>query len=215
MELKFLIKENNPSLFLFLAGWGMDEHPFIPLLDRFRSEFPRHDLCIIFNYTDLSTDLSSLEKYKEIVLRAWSMGVWAASRIFNDHELPIRSAVAINGTPLPVDDRYGIPRHIFRGTLETLSARNLERFNRRMCGTGEPLAYFQSHAPQRTLDSLRDELEAIERQAVEDSSGFSWDEALIGSKDLIFPPAAQEAAWAHIPVRRLDIQHFSPMIPLL
>ena len=38
---------------------------------------------------------------------AWSFGVWVAEQVCRD--IPFRRAVALNGTPLPVDARYGIP----------------------------------------------------------------------------------------------------------
>ena len=75
MQQVFIIKQNNPNLLLFFAGWGMDVHPF----EHFRPA--HHDFLICYDYRSLHFDVSLLNGYKQIDVVAWSMGVWAATQV--------------------------------------------------------------------------------------------------------------------------------------
>ena len=88
---------------LFFAGWGMDETPFMHNLP------PNKDLIICYDYRSLDFDSTLLSTYDGIYVVAWSMGVWAASQVLPDSNLPLKQSIAINGTPFPIDDMRGIP----------------------------------------------------------------------------------------------------------
>ena len=189
---------------LFFAGWGMDAHPF----KRMAAE--GFDLFIAYDYRSLDVDLPVLTSYEEVHIVAWSMGVWAASTVLQGVE--IASAMAINGTELPVNDNYGIPVQIAHGTLDTLTPESLARFNRRMCASAEVLADFNAIAPQRGIDELKEELAAIYRQAgTADESPLIWNKALIGRGDRIFPVANQERFWMEkrgVEMQVIDAPHY-------
>lgn len=88
------------------AGWGADEHLFnYPVAEGY-------DYLLCFDYRTLDFDYALLDGYQSIHLAAWSMGVWAASCIFSGKDYPWESLVAINGTPCPVHDCYGIPEAV-------------------------------------------------------------------------------------------------------
>ena len=74
----------------------------------------------------------ALSGYRKIRLVAWSLGVWAASVVFGKKPVSFTEAIAVNGTPCPVHDRWGIPETIFRGTLDNVTEEGMRRFNRRM-----------------------------------------------------------------------------------
>lgn len=206
----FITRKGRSTLSLFFAGWGMDFHPF--------SDYASGDadLMICYDYTDLGFGYGILEEYGKIKITAWSMGVWAAEQVLKGHENisgNILEAIAINGTPLPADDLYGIPENIFLGTLENLSeasgkaADTVDRFRRRMCGDAGTFRTFMEKAPERDTGSLRDELASIwtryrdekERKDNEkpDGSRISriWTGAIVCSKDRIFPAANQQRFW--------------------
>lgn len=188
---QFLItSQHSPRLVLFFAGWGMDETPFL----HYRPQ--EADLMVCYDYRRLDFDTEALAAYTEIHLVAWSMGVWAASQVMQHHTLPVTRSIAINGTPHPVDAERGIPPTIFQGTLDGLCEASLLKFQRRMCRDGEAYKHFQSLAPRRPWEELKEELAAIGRQCRElPPSGFSWKQAFIGDNDRIFPPQAQQKAW--------------------
>ena len=124
----YFIQQNYlPRLTLFFAGWGMDECPFMDYCSG------NSDLLVCYDYRSLDFDFTLLQGYQEIRLIAWSMGVWAASMVLQDMDLPICESVALNGTVTPVDDLKGISQQVFEGTLEGLNEVTLEKFIRRMC----------------------------------------------------------------------------------
>lgn len=128
----------------------------------------------------------------------------------------ILSAVAVGGTLFPADDRFGIPANIFYGTLENMSEPALAKFRRRMCG--KHLQYYMEHLPDRAPEELKNELQALSEMIGKPYPGhLHWNLAIVGNKDLIFPPANQAAAWLEGPdgcradrVVNEDAAHYDP-----
>lgn len=103
MKQHFIIKNNSKRLLLFFAGWGMDETPFLQIRPT------DTDWMVCYDYRSLEFDTDLLQKYSEIRLIAWSMGVWVASQLMKQHpSLPISHSIAINGTPYPYTKRKGL-----------------------------------------------------------------------------------------------------------
>lgn len=207
MQQTFLIRHHRPTLILFFAGWGMDKEPFRPTPKEAASA--PSDVLICYDYRTPEFDVTLLEGYTAITLIGWSMGVFMASHILSAYpNLPLTKRMAINGTCYPIDAERGIPPAIFAGTLQALNEVTLQKFNRRMCGSAEAFRAFSTHAPHRLVEELKEELLAIEQlysisvsisenrtRTFDGNSSFSWDVALIGLNDQIFPPAHQVAAW--------------------
>ena len=101
MKQSYIIHEHHPRLLLFFAGWGADETPF----KMYRPA--ASDFMVCYDYRTLDFDASGLEKYREINLIGWSMGVWAASQTMPQLSSPgtsgegihMANSIAINGTP--------------------------------------------------------------------------------------------------------------------
>lgn len=190
MKQIFIKKAQNPHLLLFFAGWGADEQ----LLDYPVCE--GYDYLLCFDYRSMDFDYSLLEGYRSIRLLAWSMGVWAASCVFAGKSYPWEMRLAVNGTPCPIDDVYGIPEAIFSGTLKNFSEQTLVRFRRRMCGSAEEVKRFLAHAPYRSLEELRDELAVLDRNVrAQETPSFVWDKVVVGQQDKIFPASNQLHYW--------------------
>ncbi len=186
----FIKQDNSETLLLFFAGWGMDATPFN---NTFKGE---DDVCICYDYTTLDFDYSTLSPYKNIKVIAWSLGVWVANYILTDKNLSLVSATAINGTCEAIDDKLGIPVDIYMGTLNGLCDRSLEKFNLRMCGKASLKKLFDSVRPKRSLDSLKDELQALYDHITSKPLTVSiYSKAIIGQNDRIFPAKNQELAW--------------------
>lgn len=98
---------------LFFAGWGSEENLFRHPVEE------GYDYLLCFDYRTLDFDYTLIEGYTEIRLLAWSMGVWAASRVFTGHSFPWQMKLAVNGTPFPIDDRRGIPEMILKAHWNT------------------------------------------------------------------------------------------------
>lgn len=178
---------------VLFAGWGMDEKPFAQIAVK------GYRLIALWDYRDGSFPQqleAELQGSSEVVVAAWSFGVPAATRFILSHRhLPLTATIAVNGTMHPVDNRLGIPKEIFRGTLEGLSEKSLSKFYLRMAGSGEAYREFSASLPVRELDELREELRAIESAPAEAAKGV-WDCAVVSGGDRIIPPANQREAWS-------------------
>ena len=177
MKQYFIIKNNQKHLLLFFAGWGMDETPFLQIHPTDK------DWMICYDYRSLEFDADILQEYSEITLIAWSMGVWAASQIMKQYpSLPLSQSIAINGTLSPIHETKGITPTIFEGTLQGLNEQSLQKFQRRMCGSAADYKAFQTVAPQRPVEELKEELAAIQKQYLSlPPSDFAWQRATVSS----------------------------------
>lgn len=204
MRQVFLKKDGTERLLLFFAGWGMDERPFLDLN-------PSCDFMVCFDYLSMDFDAGLVRSYDRIDVVAWSMGVFAASRLDVLDRLAVFSSTAFNGTLYPIDDRKGIPECVFTGTLRNISPDAMSRFDRRMCNKSSLQIYRQNH-PGRTIDSLREELFQISQLCKSACAGntLSWNHVYIGDSDLIIPTANQKAAWQDYGYNILkDCGHYS------
>ena len=191
MKQHFIINNSQKQLLLFVAGWGMDETPFLHI------QPAGCDWMICYDYRSLEFDTTLMQAYSEITLIAWSMGVWAASQIMKQHpSLPVSQSIAINGTLYPIHATKGIMPSVFEGTLQGLNEQTLQKFQRRMCNSSTDYKAFQTIAPKRPVEELKEELAAIRQQCLSSvSSDFIWHKAIVGKNDRIFLPEYQETAW--------------------
>ena len=206
MKQYFIEQRHLPSLTLFFAGWGMDERPFLHYHPADR------DLLVCYDYRSLDFDFSLTERYEDIRVVGWSMGVWAASQVLGRSCLSITDSLAVNGTMTPVDDSRGIPDAIYEGTLKGLNDVTLRKFFRRMCGSAVLLEDFLTRSPGRSTDEVKEELLLIAKQAeCLAPARFCWSKAVIGKGDLIFVPACQRKARSElrVPVEEEDMAHYS------
>lgn len=187
MTIKFLSqKERNSKLILFLNGWGMNEaairHLCIP---------EGYDLLIVYDYRSFSDFPPEVSHYQEIILVAWSIGVWATEQLTQRGLLPsVKQSIAMAGSPFIRHDSYGIPCKVFDLTLQTLTDSSRETFNRRMCG-GKSNEALLKEFEQRTTQELQEELNAVRKAELSRDSerlAFHWDRLLIAEKDKIVPP---------------------------
>ena len=218
MNIDFLRRNGSPTLELFFAGWGMDSRPFAWAADS--PHTADCDFAVCYDYTDIQLDKvnqanAKIHGYSEVRVRAWSLGVYAASLVLPGLCCAISTAVAINGTLWPVDDEMGIPHAVYDATAANLSAESLERFNRRMCGAHR--AVFEARKPLRSVDSLRAELLHIRECAADRSRPqfTGWTQAVLSSRDKIFPIANMRRAWPVTPQLELDEPHYMPDIPFV
>ena len=213
MNIDFLRCSGCPTLELFFAGWGMDSRPFAWAADS--PHTAGCDFAVCYDYTNMELDGSAIRTYSEVRVRAWSLGVYAASIVLPGLGCTVGKAVAINGTLWPVDDELGIPHAVYDGTAASLSAESLERFNRRMCGAHR--AVFETRKPLRSVDSLLAELLYIRECAADRSRPqfTGWTQAVLSSRDKIFPIANMRRAWPATPQLELDEPHYMPDIPFV
>ena len=187
----------NRGLILFFGGWGSS-----PELFSGHEIEPGYDCIFCWDYRDLGFSFDSLGGYDRVSVYAWSMGVWVAQHVLSGRlAVEPEAAIAVCGTPHPVDDLRGIPRAVFLGTMKNMSDPVLRKFRKRMCG--HDLDAYMSRVGNRTVEELSEELESLfvfvtggeaDRTPVA-GLRLSWNVAVIGEDDLIFPAANQLRDW--------------------
>jgi biotin synthesis protein BioG len=184
-------REKNNHLVVLYGGWGTDEKVFTPLCN---DEF---DFILFYNYSaDEALVLPEMKKYEKITLIGWSLGVWAAEYISPKTGIVPDITIAVNGTPVPADDQYGIPLNVFEGTLNNITEENIEKFYKRMFGDKKTYLTNIDRVPRRTLKSLHDELRWLYNRIMEQKeSGFRWDFAITSEKDRVFPSKNLAGYW--------------------
>lgn len=214
MKTSWLKKEGADELVLFFNGWGMDARIASFLTEERPDELPvTGDVLACWDYRSFEPEpgLPVLtEGYGSITVVAWSFGVWAARQAGLGR---VRRAIAINGTLNPVSETEGIPPEIFNATLSSWSDENRRRFNRRMCGGGEVLDCFSSISPARDSFEQQEELACLGEhlKASGGSAECPWhySHAIIGGRDLVFPPQQQFNGWRGVPQTIIaDMPHF-------
>lgn len=207
---------------VFAAGWaGSDE------LVRHLALPNGCDLLCLFDYRTLPSPEETAEidsqitPYRHRHLIAWSFGIWATTRIFGSDPFGRAdywdTATAVNGTPFPISNDYGIPQRAFAVTVRSIGAAGTAKFLERMCGTPEILREYYKHRSTRALEEIYDELVQLRRQALDGlpenpkpARNF-WTEAVIGGRDAIFPPENMSAYWreAGVPITFVeDMPHY-------
>jgi pimeloyl-[acyl-carrier protein] methyl ester esterase len=207
--MKTYIKRNekNDELVVLYGGWGTDENFFVPFCcDNF-------DFILFYNYSaDDPLVLPETKTYRKITLIAWSLGVWAAEYLLSKTGIKPDTTIAVNGTPVPVDDRFGIPLKTFEGTLNNITDANMDKFYFRMFGDKKTYLENQDRIPHRTIKSLHDELRWLYNRMMEHMEpGFKWDYAVISSTDRVFPPGSMKKFWESQKSTRLimaDLPHY-------
>ena len=211
MNAEWIIRKGGPELLLFFNGWGMDRRT-ADYIRSAASSWSDRDIVVLYDYRDF--DLPpwipvEMTGYRAVDLIAWSLGVWAAMQAGLEG---IGRAVAINGTPFPVDAERGIPPEIFLGTLENWSDVNRKRFERRMftgCPDGCLDAVRSARGSAEQQDELRSIAAAVPRLAGNPTQEWSFSKALIGGRDLVFLPENQRRAWQDVPMVEIgDMPHF-------
>lgn len=214
MEITFQVRnKGNRTLLLYFSGWGTTPEAVS------RLSLPEGwDYCAFHDYRVLPSVLPDFSAYERVYLLAWSMGVWAADRL-SEKLPPLSRAVAVNGTPLPMHDLYGIPIPVFEGTLRGLDEVSREKFDRRMVGGKKLLDVYKTfHA--RSTEDLKGELLGVYNCVKDSAAGcivrprLPWSRAFVSERDLIIPPANQTAYWseAGVPVTLLEGEGHYPFL---
>lgn len=199
MQTHWIKREGEDELLLFVLGWGADPHA----VEHIRPD--GYDSLAVFDYRvrePLSSSLNS--EYGRIHLFAWSFGVWAAEQIAT--ELDLYQAVALNGTPLPINDRYGIPERAFSVTLRGIPRSGCEGFNLR--AYGDSFRRLAPYLDERPFEERCEELAVLGESARKPyRSAIRWSAAVIGTRDEIFPPRNMAAYWQQTG-RCEDLPHY-------
>ncbi len=184
-------REKNRKLIVVYGGWGSDENVFTSFCS------DDYDFILFYNYSaDEALVLPETKTYDKIVLIGWSLGVWAAEYLSPKTGIVPTLTIAVNGTPIPADDKYGIPLKVFEGTLNHITGENMEKFYLRMFGDKRTYELNIDKVPHRSVKSLHDELRWLYNRIMEQREpGFIWDYAVTSQSDRVFPAENVNSYW--------------------
>lgn len=187
---KWINKTGNSSCILFFNGWGMDERAINHL------QTDDFDVCMFSSYSSLKIDMEEFKTYHSISVIAWSLGVWVASQLISNSQLKLTKAIAINGTEKPLDNEFGIPPIVFKGTLKFWNEANRQKFNQRVFGGKKELELSSEKLPERGCQNQQEELAfLLQNMEASNPCSIQWDCALIGKSDSIFRAQNQSVYW--------------------
>lgn len=197
---KFKIESlGNKRLLIIALGWGADHHA----VEQIRPE--GYDILILNDYRTIEPlGCDETEDYEKVCLLAWSFGVMAAEYALGNIKPDM--AIALGGTPLPVNDSHGIPHRIFRLTLSGIQSRGPEEFDRRAYGEyyDTPAVSANSRAWEERMEELNALYEQSQRQY---TPSIEWRKAVIGSDDKIFPTKNMQAYWGDMAIVK-EMPHY-------
>lgn len=193
MHISWQYRLDRDNVLVFCNGWGMDHNPFTPLGSREYDVVLLHDFSSLAKIDDL---LPTVERYRQRVLVGWSMGVWGGQMLFPAEDQLFHRTIAVNGTLRPIDDRYGIPKDLFAGTMEGWSELTRRKFYHRLCGASEIERAFLACQPCRSLADQQRELACyLESCAGIPREHSIYSEIVVSEKDRIVPTLNQRAFW--------------------
>ena len=219
MQSHWLNKQNNDKLIIFFAGWSFDYKPFEFL------DCEDFDVLIIYDYNTPTSkskisvlpSREDIEKYPQKYLIAWSMGVFMAYQM--REQLPkFTKKLAVNGTPFPVDDEFGIPQKPFLLTLRHAKTGLEGKFYQNIFEKPEEFERYQATPVERSIENREQELKTlyakiketeILKQVQDDKFSTYYDKALVSNNDKIIPTKNQLNFWQNkVPVEILESGHF-------
>ncbi|CAM2941635.1 pimeloyl-ACP methyl esterase BioG family protein [Helicobacter burdigaliensis] len=184
--------KNSEKIFLLFGG-------FASHFSHFEEYFKEQSFVLVYDYRDLdfkqiSLELdSALKNQNEVILLAFSMGVWVANKflIFNKNlSFKIIKNIAINGTLYGINDKFGISYKIFSFTARNF---HLESFKKALFGLSFKKAKNFQFAEE---NQLKNELEKLlENFSLECEIYAFWDYVFISHNDLVFSTKTQIYFW--------------------
>ena len=202
MQFHWLNKQNNDKLIIFFAGWSFDYKPFEFL------DCNGFDVLILYDYSVIASECEAIQLiknlyYKQYYLIAWSMGVFMAYQM--REQLPeFKQKIAINGTPFPIDDEFGIPQKPFLLTLRHAKTGLEGKFYQNIFNQTEEFEKYMKTPVERTIENRVEELHSLydkikkEKEIlkqVQDDAMAYYDKAIVSSNDKIIPTKNQLNFW--------------------
>lgn len=203
MQYHWLNKQNNEKLIIFFAGWSFDFKPFEFL------DCKDYDVLFVYDYNEIS-ELPTIENYSEKYLISWSMGVFTAY-LLRENFKDFDKKIAINGTPYPVHDEFGIPYKPFLLTLRHAKTGLEGKFYRNIFLQEEEFEKYSNTPVERTIENRENELKSLYEKIKSTEIIYEkfYDFALISNFDKIIPTKNQINFWqTNAPYKALESGHF-------
>lgn len=191
------------KLIIFFCGWSFDNKPFEPL------DCGEYDVLMFYDYKNHTIPFD-IPDYDEYYLITWSMGVYIAY-LLRDKLPEFKLKIAVNGTPFPIHNHFGIPERTFDLTLKYVDTGLQGKFQRNLFKKDDDFEKYMLNPVARKIPEQAEELRALKDfiSMSELSYDNFYDRAIIGESDKIIPAQNQINFWKeHAPLVLLDSGHF-------
>lgn len=188
MQSHWLNKQNNSKLIIFFAGWSFDYKPFEFLQSK---DF---DVLMLYDYNN--SDLPEIPQYKDYYLISWSMGVFTAY-LLKDKLPKFSKKIAVNGTPYPVNNEWGIPDKTFLLTLRHAKTGLEGKFYQNIFLEETEHQKYTETPVERPIDNRAAELKKLYELIKNTDIKYEnfYNTALISNNDKIIPTGNQQNFW--------------------
>lgn len=189
MQYHWLNKQNNKKLIVFFCGWSFDNHPFE------RLECGDFDVLMFYDYKNHELPVE-IPVYEEYYLITWSMGVYIAY-LLKDKLPKFIEKIAINGTPFPIHNEFGIPERTFDLTLKYVDTGLQGKFQRNLFKEEQDYEKYLQNPVKRKIPEQAQELISLKDfiSSADVSYENFYDRAIISSVDKIVPTRNQLNCW--------------------
>ena len=174
-----------------MAGWSFDYSPFYTL------DAGEYDILFVYDYNEINipSEIEKIKNYKNKILIAWSMGVFASYKL-KDIFKSFDKKIAINGTITPVDNNYGIPIKAFELTLKYAQKTLEGKFYKNLFYTDKEYDLYKKYPICRTIENRVSELVNLYENIIKSDFEYEkfFDYAIVSKYDKIIPPNNQIAS---------------------
>lgn len=191
------------SLIIFFCGWSFDAKPFE------RLECGDFDVIVFYDYKNIELPIE-IPEYDEYYLVTWSMGVYIAY-LLRDKLPQFTQKIAINGTPYPIHNEFGIPERTFDLTLKFVDTGLQGKFQRNLFKEEADYNKYLENPVGREIPEQAEELAALKDFISNADLSYDkfYDRAIISSTDKIVPTRNQLNCWNdRAEIVMLDSGHF-------
>ena len=189
MQNHWLNKINNRKLIVFLAGWSFDFIPFEFL------DCKDFDVLFVYDYNEFNF-CEDFTEYSEKYLLTWSMGTYVGY-LLKDCFDNFNKRIAINGTPYPVHENFGIPLKPFLLTLKHAKIGLEGKFYQNIFNSENEFERYLTTPVSRTIENRESELKSLYNHIKSNEIEYNnfYDFALISNNDKIIPSKNQVEFW--------------------
>lgn len=192
--------EQYNKLIIFFNGWSLDEN----IVNHLTSY--EYDVLMFYDYANLEISketINEINNYKEINIIAWSFGVWACGNVIDKFK-NLKEVIAINGTLIPIDNKFGISEKMFNLTLSNLSEKTYPKFFQNMF---EGDTNFEK-LPKRDIENQKQELINIrDNSSLKPYTKF-FTKVFVGNQDKIISAKNQINFWGEDFIVRVNKGHY-------
>lgn len=191
------------SLIIFFCGWSFDNKPFE------RLNCGEYDVLMFYDYKDHDIPIE-IPEYDEYYLVTWSMGGYIAY-LLRDKLPRFKEKIAINGTPFPIHNEFGIPERTFDLTLKYVDTGLQGKFQRNLFKEESDFQKYLENPVARQIPEQAAELQALKDFISQSTQSYEkfYDRAIISDADKIIPSKNQINCWKdRVSIVMLNSGHF-------